>query len=600
MRASLILVSTLFGAVSAQPYITLPNGGVLKGVSVSPNPQLHHSSSPKSTSQFTTNTPHHPTTQKIGHDAYHNIPFAQAPIADLRWKSPLPPKPWTGTRDATKWGKSCVQFDPNAEYPGNFPLYQDEPIISPDHIKAPYGEDCLNLNVFVPRGGKDKKPVVLFLHGGGLIFGSASGPVFDGQYLAASQDDAIIVTANYRLGAFGYLGSAELQAENSDGSTGNFGFLDQRRALEWIQDNISAFGGDASQVTLMGQSAGAQSTLWHLIYTNDAAKAAGRTKKLFNKVVMTSPNPPLKPYGMTPAQNQFNNMANFFNCTSTVAATKIACLRNQSADAINTYTKNLWTTSYRKNGAGPFAMVVDGAAIPTAAWTRLQAGQYDTSVKITIGDNENEGTGFIRDDAPDGTGDGYPTLDTFVAARFAWITPDWRAKLVSLYTTEYTKLRDQKTSLYGDLVFNCPNRLLARKWATTNPAVYYFHNNLSASQTESTYLLGSPHASELIYFLRYLPGLEREDEFVAAWQMGKALTQFVANGDPNAEGSQHDDDSVQRYLEKMVGKKVRDVEWPAFKKAGGSVVEWDSKTSVGTDANKFCDLLDQVFAALLV
>ncbi|KAJ3043035.1 hypothetical protein HDV00_005942 [Rhizophlyctis rosea] len=570
----LTLLTTTLAAPSSSPITTLPSGGSLLGL------------------------------RSPSFDEYHNIPFALPPLGEYRWKSPQPPKPWKGVRDARKWGKTCVQFDSNEQYPGNFPLYQFESVIAPDLRKSSYGEDCLNLNVYVPRGGSKKKAVVLFLHGGGLIFGGASQPVLDASYLAASEKDVIVVTANYRLGVFGYLGSSELQHSNTDNSTGNYGFLDQRAALIWIQDNIKSFGGDPSRVILWGQSAGAQSTLWHLIYTNAAAKSLKR-QPLFHQVVMNSPNPPLKPLPLASAQNQFNALVTATNCTGATNATTVACLRKLSSDALNKYQQNLWTTMYRKNGAGPFAMVYDNGAITTPGWTAFKSGQYDKTVKIIIGDNANEGTGFIRDDALDGTGDGFANLTAFVSGRFAWVNGTYRDEAVKLYTAQFPKLRDQKTSLYADLVFNCPNRNLARKWSTTNPAVYYYHFSVSTSLTQNTILKGSPHASELISFFRSPLLLKRADEFETAYRMSSDLISYIAKGDPNAEvdvkaeyeaGVKGVGYAVAAGFAKAVMKPVT---WPQYKGKGGKVIEFAPKTVVGSDGSVFCDFWDKVFEALL-
>ncbi|KND03799.1 uncharacterized protein SPPG_01256 [Spizellomyces punctatus DAOM BR117] len=545
------LVASL--AAAGAQIVTLPHGGKLKG------------------------------SKGPGFDEYHGVPFAAPPTGNLRWKSPQPPSQWNGVRDATKWGGSCVQFDPNAQYPNNFPLYEFmSDLISPDASKAPNSEDCLYLNVYVPRGGAKNKPVVMFLHGGGLIFGGAAQPVLDGSFLAASNKDAIIVTANYRLGAFGYLGSSELAADNTDGSTGNFGWLDQTAALQWIQDNISAFGGDPTRVTLWGQSAGAQSVLWHLIYTNQKAEAAGKPK-LFQQVVMDSPNPPLKPYALATAQMRFNNMVTSFNCAGASAADTIACLRSKTTDEINNYQRDLWTTLYRANGAGPFAMTVDGAAIPVNAWAKFLAGEYDHDVKILIGGNGNEGTGFLREDEP------FPTLDAFIAGRFGWVPASYRQQIVNnVYPSTTLTLREQKVGVYGDLLFNCPNRYLARKWASSNPKVWYYKFTEQTNFTNDTILLGSPHASELAYFFNHLPALERKDEFLLAYRMSQAILNFVTAGDPNGAKKPKED------------KKRKDqVVWPAYTGAGGSVINFDAETKIITDANANCDFFDGMYNALL-
>jgi para-nitrobenzyl esterase len=198
---------------------------------------------------------------------FRNIPFAAPPVGERRWAPPAPPAPWTGDRDATQAGPSCPQ-----------PMNADG---SPNSggANGATSEDCLQLNVFAPRGapkGSKPAPVMVWIHGGGHRTGA--GWIYDGQNFA--RDGVVLVAINYRLGALGYFAHPALTRDAGDAPTGNFGLMDQIAALRWVQDNIAAFGGDPANVTVFGESAGGMSTL--------ALLAAPEARGLFHKAIVQS------------------------------------------------------------------------------------------------------------------------------------------------------------------------------------------------------------------------------------------------------------------------------------------------------------------------
>ena len=181
---------------------------------------------------------------------YKGIPYAAAPIGDLRWREPQPVVAWEGVRSCTKFGHPGYQA---VHYPGFYASewgYGDE---------APYSEDCLYLNVYTKAAGQtDKKlPVALWIHGGGYREGWGTEPEFDSREWALK--DVVLVTINYRLNMFGFMPYSELSKESPHGVSGNYGILDQIQSLKWIKQNIAQFGGDPKNVTIFGQSAGAGS-----------------------------------------------------------------------------------------------------------------------------------------------------------------------------------------------------------------------------------------------------------------------------------------------------------------------------------------------------
>ena len=179
-----------------------------------------------------------------GIHVFRGVPFAQPPVGDLRWRRPQPTEPWDGVRDALEFGPISMQ--PSRPAAGPFAGIMG-------HSQERMSEDCLYLNIWTPGLDDSRRPVMLWIHGGGLFSGSGSSPAYDGAPLA-SRGDVVIVTINYRLGALGYLPDPVLTG--GDEAEGNFGFHDMIAALAWVRDEIEAFGGDPSNVTIFGESAG--------------------------------------------------------------------------------------------------------------------------------------------------------------------------------------------------------------------------------------------------------------------------------------------------------------------------------------------------------
>ena len=179
---------------------------------------------------------------------FRGVPYAAPPVGDLRWRPPAPATPWTGVRDAGAFSAECVQ---------NI-VTERKPWTEEFMAHGTTSEDCLYLNVWTAAASaSERRPVYVWLYGGGLVEGSGSIAVYDGESLA--QKGLVVVNVNYRLGVFGYFAHPELTKESPHHASGNYGYLDQIAALQWVQRNIAAFGGDATRVTLGGQSAGAGS-----------------------------------------------------------------------------------------------------------------------------------------------------------------------------------------------------------------------------------------------------------------------------------------------------------------------------------------------------
>ncbi|MBV8857342.1 MAG: carboxylesterase family protein [Acidobacteria bacterium] len=174
---------------------------------------------------------------------FKGIPYAAAPLGELRWRPPLPVKSWEGVRRAEKFGPRCMQH----------PVFGDMNFRSDG-----MSEDCLYLNVWTPaKSDREKLPVLVYFYGGGFIAGDGSEPRYDGESMA--RRGIVAVTLNYRLGLFGFMAHPELSKESPQHASGNYGLLDQAAALRWVHENIAAFGGDPGRVTIAGESAGSAS-----------------------------------------------------------------------------------------------------------------------------------------------------------------------------------------------------------------------------------------------------------------------------------------------------------------------------------------------------
>ena len=193
------------------------------------------------------------TTSEDGQIAiYKGIPYAQPPVGDLRWVAPMDPEPWEGVKACDEFGPIAWQSWPNFDMPWMY-VYSPEFLASEERDVR--DEDCLYLNVWTKQGETDgKRPVVVYIHGGGFGEGSGSIPVYDGTNLA--EDDIVFVNINYRLGTQGFLTIEELDEESPYGTSGNYGIIDCVKALEWVNANIDKFGGDPDNITIAGQSAG--------------------------------------------------------------------------------------------------------------------------------------------------------------------------------------------------------------------------------------------------------------------------------------------------------------------------------------------------------
>ncbi|MDH6244808.1 carboxylesterase family protein [Mycobacterium sp. OTB74] len=285
------------------------------------------------------------------------IPYAAPPIGPLRWRPPAPAVPWTGVRDAAEPGPRCLQ---NPE--GDLEMGRNT------------SEDCLTLNVWTPevKPSDGRRPVLVWIHGGGFINGS--GGIYNAKRLTA-RGDMVVVTLNYRLGALGFLAHPAL----GDGpDVGNYGLADQQAALRWVHDNIAAFGGDPDKVTIAGESAGGMSVCDHLV----APDSAG----LFRAAMIQS-GPCQAQVALPEAQRASTAYANALGCTDPASAAD--CLRRIPAERLR---KPVWYYHIGEDSlSGP---VFGTASLPVDPVTAFDTGSA-AKVPVVIGTTRDEFTLFV-------------------------------------------------------------------------------------------------------------------------------------------------------------------------------------------------------------
>ena len=313
-----------------------------------------------------------------GIDAFLGVRYAAPPVGELRFKPPVKPERTSGVADATGYGAPCMQLY-SASGPNASEMTRQIQTIFPTYTEAKIdNEDCLFLNVWTPEAGDGgKRPVMVWFHGGGYSYGSGGWPAYNGRNLA-EKGDVVVVTVNHRLNAFGYLNLAEKFGEEYAAS-GNVGNLDLVRSLEWVRDNIAAFGGDPDNVTIMGESGGG-SKVSHLM-------AMPSADGLFHKAVIQS-GPGV--FSGKPAE-----AADYAETILAQAGVEtIEDLRSLRAEALIDAVREA-TPAGSAMGRGPqFGPIADGEIIPRDPFLPA-APEQSGDVPVLIGYNKDEMTLFV-------------------------------------------------------------------------------------------------------------------------------------------------------------------------------------------------------------
>ena len=445
--------------------------------------------------------------------AFKGIPYAAPPVGALRWQLPAPPAPWEGERDATEVGTACHQAVVDEGF------YAQEPFAQ--------SEDCLFLNVWAPAGEADAgHPVMVWIHGGGFILGSANLPGYDGEALARA--GVVLVSINYRLGLLGFLAHPGLTAESEHGASGNQGLHDQVAALEWVRDNIAAFGGDPGNVTIFGESAGSMS----VCYMAATPLADG----LFHKAIAQSGGCFAKHASLDSAEgtvvdsalpNQLSGAGHEIGLALAAAlgvegegAEAIAALREQgAAEMIQTLAGAQVMAPWR-------SVFVDGHLFPDQM-RRLMDGK--TGVDFIVGSTADEGTTLFMEvpessleDWQQGVRD---TQGEHAEAFLAAYAEDAAAS---------TKTATQQ--MMSDAMFGWEMRTWARLATAAGNAAYLYLFNHAPDLEEYGRSLGAYHAAEIPYaFGNGNARWDDADRQVSQWMHGYWVN-FAKSGDPNGDG----------------------------------------------------------------
>lgn len=301
---------------------------------------------------------------------YRGIPFAAPPVGDLRWKAPQPAAKWQGVRQATEFSNACWQ----TQYPAAAAIYQAK--------LPPLSEDCLYLNIWTPaKSAKDRLPVMVWIHGGGFTRGFAGTRSYDGEVLA--RKGAVIVTINYRLGIFGFFAHPVLSAESGHHASGNYALLDQIAALQWVQKNIAAFGGDPTRVTIFGESAGS----WAV----NALMASPLAEGLFHRAIGESGGSfsPMKT--LAEAEKEGEKLTASLAPLPAAAAKTEAADKPESQSILKALRAKLAEELLKASDAETVRPMVDGWVLPEDVATIFAQGKQN-DVPLIIGYNADEGT----------------------------------------------------------------------------------------------------------------------------------------------------------------------------------------------------------------
>jgi len=448
---------------------------------------------------------------------FKGIPFAAPPVGELRWRAPKAPLHWEGVRTADKFSDTCMQRRPATA------------------AERPMSEDCLYLNVYTAaKSSKDHRPVMVWIHGGALTGGA--GSLYDGEALA--KKGVVVVTVNYRLGVFGFFADPELTKESDRNSSGNYGLLDQIAALEWVQKNIAAFGGDPKRVTIFGESAGSSAVNFLM--------ASPLAKGLFERVIGESGANFGRGVALTEMEQNGSRLGS------------LAALRAKSAE-------DLLKTE------GSFRPCVDGWFLPESVG-EIFAQHKQSDVPVMAGSNADE----ARSLAP------WPanaTAKTFVDQahkRYGDFTDEF-LKLYPAGSNEQAAEAHYRSSTDGGMGWEMRTWVRAQTKSGKAPAYLYYFTRTPPWEQSSRYR--AYHAAEIQYvFANLRPNRPWEDaDRKLAETMSSYWTNFAATGNPNGKGL---------------------AKWPSYDLKHDPAMEFDDHTEVQHDINKATlDFFDRFFSA---
>jgi para-nitrobenzyl esterase len=426
--------------------------------------------------------------------SWKGIPYAAPPVGKLRWRVPQPAKPWTNVKDATQFGPACMQAD-----------------------DIPKSEDCLTLNIWRPAKAQAAPlPVMIWIYGGAMVHGNSA--MYPLQALAVQ--GVIAVSMNYRLGRLGFFAHPALAAESPNDVRGNYGYMDQLAALQWVRSNIAAFGGDPNQITLFGESAGGGSVLAHLI--------SPLSRGLFQRAILQSPGTPGGRAGAIPSTDLASAEKIALDWSSSIGikgegASALKALRALPAEKLVEGVSAKETLDALATGSTPPGMamsIIDKQFLPTQPEEAL-AAEHQAKVPTVVGSNDR--------DLPIGTASSKEEL-------FAMFGP-YGEQARKLYDPHGDQTLDElKQQVFADRTLVEPTRHLADEMARAGQHVWLYRFSYVSEAQRSTNM-GALHGFE-IPFTMNIPDAIVKSKVTSTDKLMGSLTskywvQFAKTGNPN-------------------------------------------------------------------
>jgi para-nitrobenzyl esterase len=426
-------------------------------------------------------------------NSFKGIPYAQPPVGNLRWKAPMPVKNWEGIKTAKQFGPRAMQTN-----------------IFGDMVFRASGtaEDCLYLNVWTPaKKSKKLLPVLVYYYGGGFVAGDGSEPRYDGTSMA--EKGIVAVTVNYRLGVFGFLAHPELSLESGYKGSGNYGLMDQALALQWVHDNISAFGGDPQKITIAGESAGSVSV--------SALMASPLSKNLIAGAIGESGSI----MGALPALPVSEVEKNGKAFETAIGASSLEDMRKMSADSILSKTM--------KFGAFRFNRSVDGYFFPKDPAAIFASGEQ-AMVPLLLGWNSEEsGARAVM-------GNDKMTVELFKKNVNKLYGKD-AAAILAVYAPQTDEdVEPAARALAGDRFISYSTWKWADMHLRTGKPVYRYHYERPRPGNNA----GAVHSAEIEYAMGNLSTNTvfawTPDDYAVSKIMQSYFVRFIQTGNPNSKG----------------------------------------------------------------
>ncbi|NQU16950.1 MAG: carboxylesterase family protein [Candidatus Saganbacteria bacterium] len=468
-----------------------------------------------------------------GISTYLGIPYAKPPVGDLRWRTPQKVSPWKVTRKCLEFGPACPQ---------------------PNYLEVGRtNEDCLYLNVWTPaKSSKEKLPVMVFIHGGAFTVGSAAEKDYDGANFARL--GVVFVSINYRLGPFGFLSHPLLSKDSANGVSGNYGLMDQSAAIKWVSKNISAFGGDPENVTIIGESAGSISVNLQMIMP--------ASKGLFKRVIAESGGPYGLGYLFPNADGSMDKALKVGEKFSkALKANTLKDMRRKTSDEIlAAFDFSLGPIS-RGMKFGP---VFDGFTIPGDP-KKLFAEGKQGDLQILIGSNTDEGNLFYKKMS-------LKEYKGWIKSRFKGFDDEVFAMFPA---KDDQDVREAFNKLLTAAMFSEPARFAVR-CGEKNKTKNYLYKFTRVPNTAMAKKMGSYHSVELPYVFGHLKKEQGYNDYDIKLSniVRKYWTNFAKSGNPNGRRLPY---------------------WPEYKRKTDQNLELGSKIRIKKNLlKKECDLIDRL------